>query len=52
MPCIKQKKGGWKIRRSRGGLYPKIYSSLKVCRKRVAQMESHKKTSKKVSKKL
>lgn len=42
MPCIKQKSGGYKIRRSKGGLYPKIYKSLKACKLRVAQMESHK----------
>ena len=42
MPCVKQRKGGWKIRRSKGGLFPKVYRSLKVCQKRVAQMERHK----------
>ena len=42
MPCIKQKKGGWKIRRSKGGLYPKLYKSLSACKERVAQMERHK----------
>ena len=42
MPCIKQKKGGWKIKRSKGGLYPKIYKSLGACKTRVAQMETHK----------
>lgn len=40
MPCIKVK-GGWRIRRSVGGLYPKVYSSLKLCEIRVGQMESH-----------
>lgn len=39
MPCIAQKGGGWKIRRSKGGLYPKLYSTLGACKKRVAQME-------------
>jgi len=47
MPCIKQKKGGWKIRRGQGGLYPKVYSTLKACQRRVAQMESHKNKKKK-----
>ena len=42
MPCIKVK-GGYKIRRSKGGLYPKIYKSLKSCKVRVQQMETHKK---------
>lgn len=41
MPCIKVK-SGYKIRRSKGGLYPKIYKSLKACKERVAQMEAHK----------
>lgn len=41
MPCIKVK-GGYKIRRSKGGLYPKIYKSLNACKRRVVQMESHK----------
>jgi len=42
MPCIKVK-GGYKVRRSKGGLYPKVYKSLKKCQLRVQQMESHKK---------
>lgn len=46
MPCIKVK-GGWKIRRSKDGFYPKIYTSKKVCEMRVSQMESHKKSFKK-----
>lgn len=41
MPCIKTK-SGWKIRRSKGGLYPKVYKSLAACKKRVAQMETFK----------
>lgn len=41
MPCIKVR-GGYKIRRSKGGLYPKVYKSLKACKKRVTQMEIHK----------
>lgn len=41
MPCIKTK-GGWKIRKSKGGLYPKVYKSLKACKVRVAQMEKYK----------
>jgi len=45
MPCIKCK-GGWKIRRSADGLYPKIYRSLAACKKRVVQMEMHKKKKK------
>ena len=42
MPCIKVK-GGYKIRRSKGGLFPKIYKSKKSCEIRVVQMEIHKK---------
>jgi len=38
MPCIKVV-GGWKIRRSKDGLYPKIYKSKKACEERVGQME-------------
>ena len=38
MPCIKSGKG-YRIRRSSGGLYPKVYPSLAACKKRVAQME-------------
>ena len=41
MPCIKVKKG-YKIKRSKGGLYPKIYKSLKACKARVKQMERYK----------
>lgn len=41
MPIIKVK-GGWKIRRSKGGLYPKVYKSKAVAQKRVAQMERFK----------
>ncbi len=41
MPCVKSK-NGWKIRRKKGGLYPKVYKSLKACKKRVIQMETHK----------
>ena len=55
MPCIKQSNGGYKIRRSAGGLYPKIYASKKLCEIRVSQMEIHrpkkfKKTQGKLSK--
>ena len=46
MPCIKQKKGGWKIRRSKGGLYPKIYKTLKSCQERVSQIKRHTKEDK------
>ena len=42
MPCVKVK-GGYKIKRSKGGLYPKVYKFLGACKKRVAQMEKHKK---------
>jgi hypothetical protein len=45
MPCIKTK-SGWKIRRGKGGLYPKVYTSRKQCEIRVAQMEMHKKKKK------
>jgi len=45
MPCIKVK-GGYRIRRSKGGLYPKIYKSLSICQSRVVQMETHKKMNK------
>jgi len=50
MPCIKVK-GGWKIRRSKGGLYPKIYSSIRACLIRVRQMEQHKGRKKKIKRK-
>ena len=46
MPCIKCK-GGYKIRRSAGGFYPKVYKSLAACKKRVAQMEKFKAMRKK-----
>jgi len=42
MPCIKTK-NGYKIKRSKGGFYPKVYKSLKACKERVIQMEIHKK---------
>lgn len=45
MPCIKVK-GGYRIRRSKGGLYPKVYKSLKQCKLRVSQMERFKKAKK------
>ena len=38
MPVIKVK-GGYKIRRSKGGLYPKVYKSKAAAQKRVKQME-------------
>ncbi len=41
MPCIKVK-SGYRIRRSSGGLYPKVYKSKKACEIRVAEMESFK----------
>lgn len=41
MPVIKTK-GGYKIRRSKDGLYPKVYPSKEAAEKRVAQMESFK----------
>ena len=47
MPCIKVKKNGYRIRRSKGGLYPKVYKSLRTCKVRVAQMEMHKNMAKK-----
>jgi len=40
MPVIKV--NGYKIRRKKGGLYPKVYRSRKAAKKRVAQMESFK----------
>lgn len=46
MPCIKVK-GGYKIKRSKGGLYPKIYKTLKACKERVKQMEMFKSLKKK-----
>jgi len=46
MPCIKVK-GGWRIRRSKGGLYPKIYKLLSACKRRVRQMEAFKHLKKK-----
>ena len=41
MPVIKVK-GGYKIRRSKGGLYPKVYKSKATAQKRVKQMEAFK----------
>ncbi len=41
MPCVKVS-GGYKIRRSKGGLYPKVYKTLAACKKRVKQMETFK----------
>ena len=41
MPVIKVK-GGFKIRRSTGGLYPKVYTSRITAANRVRQMESFK----------
>ena len=40
MPVIKV--NGYKIRRKKGGLYPKVYHSRKAAKKRVAQMETFK----------
>jgi len=41
MPCIRCK-GGYKIQRSKGGLYPKIYPTLSSCKSRAGQMETFK----------
>ena len=41
MPCIKFK-SGWRIRKSKGGFFPKIYKSLAQYKIRVRQMEIHK----------
>jgi len=41
MPVIRVK-GGYKIRRSKGGLYPKVYKSKAAAQKRVKQMEAFK----------
>lgn len=41
MPVVKSG-SGYKIRRSAGGLYPKIYASRAEAEKRVVQMEVHK----------
>ena len=46
MPCVKTK-SGYKIRRSAGGLYPKIYVSLRACKERAKQMEKFKRVKKK-----
>ena len=46
MPLIRVK-GGYKIRRSKGGLYPKIYKSKASAQKRVKQMERFKRIKKK-----
>ena len=46
MPCVKSG-GGYRIRRSKGGLYPKVYKSLSACKKRVAQLEKFKHMKKK-----
>lgn len=41
MACIKQKGGGWKIKLESGKLLPKIYKTLKLCKKRVGELERH-----------
>ena len=41
MPAIKVK-GGYKIRRSKGELYPKVYKTKSAAEKRAAQMEFYK----------
>jgi len=41
MPVIKVS-NGYKIRRSSGGLYPKLYKSKAAASKRVQQMHAHK----------
>ncbi len=51
MPCVKGK-GGYQIRKSSGGLYPKVYNSLGACETRVRQMHKHKGISKKVKKSM
>lgn len=38
MPCI-QVKGGFQMRRSAGGLYPKVYATKEACEMRAAQMD-------------
>lgn len=51
MPCIKVE-GGYRIRRSSGGLYPKVYKSKENCESRVDQMEQHKAMNKQSRKTL
>lgn len=41
MPCIKCK-GGYKMKRSKGGSYPKVYKSKLACENRAKQMEMYK----------
>jgi hypothetical protein len=41
MPTVKVK-GGWKIKRVKGGTYPKIYKTRKEVDKRIAQLEKYK----------
>ena len=40
MTCIKRK-GGWVIKLESGRILPKIYTSLSLCKKRVAQLIAH-----------
>lgn len=47
MPCVRVR-GGYKIRRSKGGVYPKIYPSLRACKIRVQQIKIHKGRDKQV----
>ena len=42
MSCVRRK-GGYKIKLESGRLLPKVYSSLKACKIRIEQMESHSK---------
>jgi hypothetical protein len=48
MPVVKTAKG-YKIKRSKGGTYPKVYKSLASAKKRVAQMEMFKNLRKRKS---
>lgn len=41
MPYTKVR-GGYKIRREKGGMYPKVYKTIKGVKERIDQMERHK----------
>lgn len=42
MACVKRAKG-WKIKLESGRILPKVYTSVKACQARVAQLKAHSK---------
>lgn len=41
MSCLKQRRGGYKIKLEGGRLLPKIYKTLELCKIRVDQLKRH-----------